>query len=484
MKDGSNPREYVTIKGLPLDIASLGVILSRLDGSATADEFVSAIRAEWPYLGEHAVPVALSAIQDPSSGIVLSGDVLRSDAGSHVRYIRTLDYKPARHRMSEAMSPTNQAPECDFPARRPRDVEYDADLVRGRRRERVSEQLARERRKSARDAAPLPTSVTLDELLSEPESPAVYRVNQLWPTGGRVLLAAQAKAGKTTLIGNLLRSLVDGDPFLGSFQPQPFKGTVVLIDNELSRDMVRRWLRLQNIRNSQRIVVWTLRGRLSSFDILDPEVRTEWAVQIRSADATVVIFDCLRPVLDALGLSEDKDVGKFLVAFDELLGEAGTAGEAVVVHHMGHSGERSRGDSRLRDWPEVEWKLVRENQDDPAASRYFCAYGRDVDVPEGRLEYESEGRRLTHTGGTRKTAGAERRTAELERLEPVVLAVVQEHPGKSQTAIVNLLIAKGYGRDQSRKAVQLAVVNGLVRTEPGARSAAMHFLAEPLAAAA
>jgi hypothetical protein len=381
-------------------------------------------------------------------------------------------------------SESESEPELDLPAVPPRDAKYQVELERERTRERVREQLARERRAAHRDAAPLPTSVTLDELLSEPESPAVYRVDQLWPTGGRVLLAAQAKAGKTTLTGNLLRSLVDGDLFLDCFQPQPFEGTVVLIDNELSRDMVRRWLRQQGIRDSRRIVVWTLRGRLSSFDILDPEIRAEWAAKIGAAGAAVVVFDCLRPVLDALGLSEDKDVGKFLVAFDELLGEAGTTGEAVVVHHMGHSGERSRGDSRLRDWPEVEWKLVRESQDDPAASRYFSAYGRDVDVSESRLEYESSSRKLTLTTGTRKTAGAERRSADLDRMQPIVLDLVEQHPGLSQTALVNLIVARGNGRDPARKALALSVVHGHVETRPGKGGSSLHYRPEPITAAA
>jgi hypothetical protein len=59
-----------------------------------------------------------------------------------------------------------------------------------------------------------------------------------------------------------------------------------------------------------------------------------------------------------------------------------------VVHHMGHAAERSRGDSRLLDWPDALWKIVRDKDDeddtgmdDPQGSRYFSAYGRDVDVP-------------------------------------------------------------------------------------------------------
>src|SRR5262249_17761281 len=109
----------------------------------------------------------------------------------------------------------------------------------------------------------------------------------------------------------------------------------------------------------------------------------------------------LRPILDALGLDESHEAGRWLVGFDALLRDAGIP-EACVVHHMGHNGERSRGDSRLRDWPDVEWRLLRQDADDDASARYIAAYGRDVDVPEQQLSYDRTTRRLTIAGGSRR----------------------------------------------------------------------------------
>jgi hypothetical protein len=80
----------------------------------------------------------------------------------------------------------------------------------------------------------------------------------------------------------------------------------------------------------------------------------------------MLILDCLRPILDATGLKEGNEAGVFLVAFDALLKQAGIA-EAGIAHHMGHVGERFRGDSRLGDWPDAEWRLVRHDPDDPAS---------------------------------------------------------------------------------------------------------------------
>ena len=91
----------------------------------------------------------------------------------------------------------------------------------------------------------------------------------------------------------------------------------------------------------------SLKGRAASFNILDPQTRAEWAATLRGVD--VIILDCLRPILDAFRLDENRDAGRFLVAFDALLIEVGGGSpvDGIVVHHMGHTDERSRGDSRI-----------------------------------------------------------------------------------------------------------------------------------------
>ena len=140
----------------------------------------------------------------------------------------------------------------------------------------------------------------------------------------------------------------------------------------------------------------------------------------------MLILDCLTPALGALGLTEsNEDVNQFLIAFDALLVEAAVA-EALIAHHMGHIEERSRGASRLRDWPEVEWKLVRERGDNGRevdnGARFLSASGRDVDVHEMRLEYESVTRRLKLVGGSRVEH-------KMQKWVPTVQAIVAEEPG-------------------------------------------------------
>jgi hypothetical protein len=330
---------------------------------------------------------------------------------------------------------------------------------------------ARQRVAAAHNAdtlAAIPTPQRLDEFLAIADEPAQYRIEGLFPLGGRIMLSAQFKAGKTTAVGNLIRSLVDGDPFLGQFATMPV-GRVTLLDNELDARTLRRWLRDQGITNTAAASVVPMRGKVGTFNILDPAIRAHWAKALAGTD--FLVLDVLRPVLDALGLDENHDAGKFLVAFDALLAEAGIA-EGAIIHHMGHNGERSRGDSRLQDWPDAIWRLVRTNPDDPASPRYFSAYGRDVEVAEGQVTFDVRTRNLTYAAGSRKDAA----TIEAERH---VLSHLGNHPGANYRHIEAALTASpGLTQKSIRDAIKSAIATGTVRTIPGPKNSRLHYLAD------
>ncbi len=298
-----------------------------------------------------------------------------------------------------------------------------------------------------------PAVVSLVDFLAVPDEPVAYRVDGLWPIGGRIVLAGPYKGGKSSIVGNCVRCCADGTDFLGRFQVQPVEGKILLIDNELDERTLRRWLRDQGIQNTGHVQLLPLRGKTATFNILDPQVRADWVQAC--AGAEIIIFDCLRPVLDALGLSEDKDAGRFLVAFDAFLNEVG-ASEGMIVHHHGHGGERSRGDSRILDWPDATWKLIRNDIDDPTSPRYFSAFGRDVDVQESELGYDAATRHLSISGGSRKDARIDTRLDD-------VLAFLENGPGTSKTGIKAAIP----GDDKATaRAVDKGVELGLIRMEP------------------
>jgi hypothetical protein len=314
------------------------------------------------------------------------------------------------------------------------------------------------RRLDAEEHPPLvlPPVKSLTELLAEPDPPVRYRIDQLAPADGRIILSAQWKAGKTIVVGNLLRSLVDGDPFLGHFTVTSPASRVVLIDDELSERTVRIWLREQGIVNTDAVAdVIPLRGKASAFNLLDDRCRAQWVQRLTDLGCDYLILDCLRPILDALGLDENHDAGKFLVHYDALLTEA-TIGDSTLVHHMGHTNERARGDSRLQDWPDAIWRLVRENPDDPTSPRYFSAYGRDVEVPEGRLSYDPVTRHLTYAAGSRTDAKTE------AAMKVVIRLLVQEGKPISKNHIEELMAGGDHPQKAIRAGIAQAIEQGFV----------------------
>ncbi|MFD1210967.1 AAA family ATPase [Arthrobacter sp. GCM10027362] len=328
-------------------------------------------------------------------------------------------------------------------------AEINAHLRQLRNRE-TAQRLARKEREGRHE---LPGPEPLDILLEDPDEDAVYRIQNVFPTGAHMMLAAQAKAGKTQMIGNVIRSLVDGAPFLGKYPVQPVEQGIVLIDNELDPRMLRRWLRAHNIRNTHLVEVVALRGRTAAFDILDPAVRAEWVRKLEGAD--LMILDCLRPSLDALGLSEDKEAGRFISAWKAFTTECQSE-ESIIVHHMGHSGERARGDSGLIGGVDGTWKIVMEDPEDPTSSRYFSAYGRDVEVTESQLGFDPQTRHLTIAGGSRKEARADYKM-------DAVLDFLANSPGTSKTGIKQAIP----GDDKATaKALDKAVELGLVEVKP------------------
>jgi hypothetical protein len=268
---------------------------------------------------------------------------------------------------------------------------------------------------------------------------------------------------------NLVRSLCDGVPLLGKFPVITPDGVVCVIDTEMPEHKAQHWLNSQQIKNPGSFTYVNLRGRAAELNLLAPAVRAHWAAEW--SGAAVVLLDCLGPILASIGLDENSatDAGRFLAAWQATLAEAGVT-ESVITHHMGHGGERSRGASLLRDWPDVEWRLIRQS-DDPGSPRYFSAFGRDVDVPESRLTYDPPTRRLTFAGGSRDEAAAEDARARLLEL----LASQPDGESLSGAAIERALIDECPQR-RIRTAIRATVATGEVIVKQGPRNAALHSL--------
>jgi hypothetical protein len=264
--------------------------------------------------------------------------------------------------------------------------------------------------------APALSGRSLTDFLAEVEDTERYRVTDLWPAQGRVLLAAQAKSGKTTMVAaNLIPALVDGGDFLGRYEVEKVTRRVVYLNMEVGTRTMRRWLQDAKIVNTAAITVANLRGKAAALSLNSEAGRKKFGQWLADNDSEVVILDPLAPVLASLGLDENSnaDVATFFTWWSEALMLGGVVDD-LVVHHAGHGGERSRGASRLLDEPDAVWTLTKdsdfaESSDDnplPALpTRYLSAYGRDVELLPEALKFDMESRQLTLTGLSRSAMG-------------------------------------------------------------------------------
>ena len=263
--------------------------------------------------------------------------------------------------------------------------------------------------------APPLDGIMLHDFLDQPDEESQFRIEGMWPAQGRVLLAAAAKSGKTTLVAaNLLPSLVDGRPFLGKFACQNVTGKVVLLNMEVGENTIRRWLRESSIINKHKVVIANLRGKGSALSLNTEKGRERLIGFLKAQDAEVVILDPLAPVLASLDLDENSnaDIAQFFNWWSQVLAEAGVSDD-IVVHHTGHAGQRSRGASRLLDEPDAVWTLTRETDETTGEFtplepiRYLSVYGRDVEMQPESLTFDSATRSLKLTGRGKSETRAE-----------------------------------------------------------------------------
>lgn len=305
---------------------------------------------------------------------------------------------------------------------------------------------------------------SLSAFLAQPDEPVAYRIDRLWPINGRVLLAAAAKAGKTTMVMNLLKALADGGTFLGCYDvAQVTDGTIVYLNLEVSENQMRRWMRRAGIVNADRIVVANLRGQISALTLGSETGRRRVAEWLRGLGAEVVVLDPLAPLLGSLGLEEkeNSDIARFFAWWSEMLHDAGVR-EDFICHHAGWDGTRSRGASRLVDEPDAVWTINRDKATDEDGDdvydnnepRFLKAIGRDVDLPEALLKFDAPTGELVLGDGNRKQM---RQAAVLRQAELRVLRRIDE--GKTTTRD----ILKNNGNEpQNRAALDSLVQTGVL----------------------
>lgn len=289
-----------------------------------------------------------------------------------------------------------------------------------------------------------PPGYSLREALLLPDVPPQWRVLDVMPEGSNVLLTAQYKTGKTTLINELTKAVADGNEFLGRFKI-PHTTNVALFNYEVGEAQYLRWLRDRGINNADGVHVFNLRGFTLPLSV--PLVRdfiTEW---LRVRRIGVWIVDPFARAFSGGGdENNNADVAPFLEILDGIK-EASGVTELIMPTHTGRAefaqgAERARGATRLDDWCDVRWLLVKDDE----GNRYFRATGRDVETEETRLEFDPLTRALTLGSGARPPkasrsngrgdwgaqGGAQGQSAVVE---DILLEVCADEPGSTMRQI-------------------------------------------------
>ena len=323
-----------------------------------------------------------------------------------------------------------------------------------------------------------PPSWELSTYLDQAED-TVWTVHDLMPRGSNVVLTAQFKAGKTTLILNLARCLADGDPFLGRFVISSGEGRIALWNYEVSTSMFASWLSDARIQCVDRIVGLDIRGYSMPLYV---ERVAEWIIEwLSSRGVTHWILDPWGRAISGLEENSNAEVGKILDILDVIKERAGVDNLIIPAHtgRMAHEvgSERVRGATRLDDWADVRWILTQQD-----GVRYFRAHGRNVDVEEGALTYTPLTRALTFGEGSREPDPAPRPRpfARRERVEtnPVeeLLKHIGMHPGLSMSHLSRDL---GRRKDEISRQLMLMEQQNLIKRSGVGRASGWYLPGHP-----
>lgn len=316
---------------------------------------------------------------------------------------------------------------------------------------------------------------TLAEVLARPAEP-LARVEGLIPWEASTLVVAQRKTGKTTLVLNLARCLLTGEPFLGNLGVRPVTGTVAVLNFEVSGAQLGRWAHEAGV-PADRLFLVNLRGRRNPLN--HTADRHRLAGLLRGAGVESLIVDPFGRAFPGKDQNATGEVSSWLVGLDEFARAEVGARDLVLCTHAGWNGERTRGASALEDWPDSIITLTRDESETGNGERYLRAMGRDVDLDEDRLDFNPDTRQLTLAGaGNRKQAAQTRR---LDDLVSHVVDIVTETPTITGAKVAEALrrAEVPHQKGDHSKALAQAVAAELLTVQPGPRGAKCYTLTPP-----
>lgn len=295
----------------------------------------------------------------------------------------------------------------DRPDARSPDERLEAAVTKELTRLRASRE-ARARLR-AEDRTPLVWAEDIRAVLARGIEPVQFVIEDLAPVGSNVLLVAEAKAGKTTLVMNLVAAIVQGQKFLGRYAIDhlPEGSSITYSNFELSENMAANWLgaMLTGDPADDLHALHVDQWKGSSLNLPDGEVEDELVEQLRLRRSSVWVIDPYSAAIDH-DENSNTETGAWVNAIDRIARRADLR-LVVIAAHSGVAAKdggdlRVRGATRLDGWQSLKWMYTHDgdvNESPPGTIRYLKAWGRDVDVPQFAVDYDRPTRILSVAAG-------------------------------------------------------------------------------------
>lgn len=280
---------------------------------------------------------------------------------------------------------------------------YDDEMARIAQTMRIREEIALRKAQEQVDLYEL-SDLSMAEELKLEYTPPVYRIDGLHVQGNFTTLTATYKCGKSTMMLNLVRSLVDGVPFLGK-QVRPLSGNLGYLNLELGKDTFREWFSATGTQHMEKVYTQHLRG--VPFPLWHPEFAKKVVAWLKRHEIEALILDPAAELLPGWpgserGVENNNDLIATVCKTLLEVKEAGGVTDLFVVLHTGHNAKggddmHARGASFWGGKPDHLWYMWSKQLDptDKDPTRHFRAEGRSPSFPTKLLSYDTNTRLYT-----------------------------------------------------------------------------------------
>lgn len=368
------------------------------------------------------------------------------------------------------------------------DTVDDSLLATARKRVRAwdADDLARQMR-AQRVFTPPPDDVsyTWAQRVSVPRPPVQFAVEGIAAVGQNVTITGQYKAGKTLLGLNLVRCLVDGDPFLGQFKVGTNNGGSARLgfwSLEMSMTDLDGYVDPLGITDDGASRLAVLSGRGYGVNVLT-DVGKTWAINwLKQYGVASWVIDSHARMCRMAGVDENDNgaVLGLLHRLDEIKEQAGV-GELYYLVHTGRGDNgseggsnggtaRARGATVIDDWADARWVLTRQG-----TVRFLSVEGRSVtDMSPRSIDFEPETGRMT-------LGNHDPVSAKVDGLTALLVSLIEDHPGEYNERALRAVMRErsaGSSHDRVKRARDEAIALGAIRAVDGPRGEKRYWPAD------